>query len=90
MSDQLALFWMCDVLFATRYKKYVMIDPLGAVTKTRKTIEDEQQEEMGQAPTSIMEREQLDPVTGQNFFYIPHLGEVPNIDVPQFLPDLPG
>ena len=67
-----------------------MIDPLGAVTKTRKAIEEEQQEEMGQAPTSILEREQMDRKIGDNYFYIPHLGEVPDIDVPSVLPDLPG
>ncbi|XP_071492099.1 WASH complex subunit 1-like [Diadema antillarum] len=71
------------------YKKYVMIDPLGAVTKTRKAIEEEQ-EEMGQAPTSILQREQIERMTSDNFFYVPHLGEVPDIDVPSFLPDLPG
>lgn len=67
-----------------------MIDPLGAVTKTRKALEDEQEEEMGAAPESIMQREQLDRLTAENYFYVPDLGEVPEIDVPSYLPDLPG
>ncbi|XP_063953782.1 WASH complex subunit 1-like isoform X2 [Lytechinus pictus] len=75
------------------YKKYVMIDPLGAVTKTRKSIEDEEQRtEMGQAPTTILHGEQLDHNIGDRdpFKYTPHLGDVPVLDVPNVLPDLTG
>lgn len=28
--------------------------------------------------------------TAENYFYVPDLGEVPEIDVPSYLPDLPG
>ena len=71
------------------YKKYVMIDPLGAVTKTRKAIEEEQ-EEIGAAPMSITQREQMERQGMENYFYVPDLGDVPEIDVPNYLPDLPG
>ncbi|XP_033114646.1 WASH complex subunit 1-like [Anneissia japonica] len=71
------------------YKKYVMIDPLGAVTKTRKAIEEEQ-EEIGAAPITITQQEQMERMTAENYFYIPNLGDVPEIDVPVYLPDLPG
>lgn len=28
--------------------------------------------------------------TAENYFYVPDLGQVPEIDVPSYLPDLPG
>lgn len=28
--------------------------------------------------------------TAESYFYVPDLGEVPEIDVPSYLPDLPG
>lgn len=72
------------------YKKYVMLDPLaGAVTKTRANIE-EDEEDIGAAPISITQGEALDRLTAQNYFYVPNLGDVPEIDVPVYLPDLPG
>ena len=72
------------------YKKYVMLDPLaGAVTKTRSNIE-EDEEDIGAAPISITQGEEMDRVTAQNYFYVPNLGDVPEIDVPVYLPDLPG
>lgn len=30
------------------------------------------------------------PQTAENYFYVPDLGQVPEIDVPSYLPDLPG
>ena len=72
------------------YKKYVMLDPLsGAVTKTRTTMEEED-ESLGEAPSTITNREQMERGTAENFLYMPGLGEVPEIDVPAYLPDLPG
>ena len=72
------------------YKKYVMLDPLsGAVTKTRTAIEDEESQ-LGEAPTTITNREQIDRAVADNYLYMPGLGEVPEIDVPAYLPDLPG
>lgn len=31
-----------------------------------------------------------DPQVPENYFYVPDLGQVPDIDVPSYLPDLPG
>ncbi|KAF3688872.1 WASH complex subunit 1 [Channa argus] len=73
------------------YKKYVFLDPLaGAVTKTHTTLETEKEEKPFDAPLSITKREQLERQTAESYFYMPDLGEVPEIDVPSYLPDLPG
>ncbi|KAM3869705.1 WASH complex subunit 1 [Diretmus argenteus] len=73
------------------YKKYVFLDPLaGAVTKTHNTLETEKQEKPFDAPLSITKREQLERQTAESYFYVPDLGQVPEIDVPSYLPDLPG
>ncbi|XP_006004515.1 WASH complex subunit 1 isoform X2 [Latimeria chalumnae] len=73
------------------YKKYVLLDPLaGAVTKTHNTLETEKEEKPFDAPLSITKREQLERQTAENYFYVPDLGQVPEIDVPSYLPDLPG
>ncbi|KAJ8381455.1 hypothetical protein SKAU_G00022330 [Synaphobranchus kaupii] len=73
------------------YKKYVLLDPLaGAVTKTHQTLETEKEEKPFDAPLSITKREQLERQTAENYFYVPDLGQVPEIDVPSYLPDLPG
>ncbi|KAJ3596422.1 hypothetical protein NHX12_002829 [Muraenolepis orangiensis] len=59
------------------YKKYVLLDPLaGAVTKTHNALETEK------------EKKPFD--TAESYFYVPDLGQVPEIDVPSYLPDLPG
>jgi len=67
-----------------------MLDPLGAVTKTRQALDDEEVQQMEAAPISISQREMLVPPARENYFYSPGLGEVPLIDVPLDLPDLPG
>ncbi|KAL4659539.1 hypothetical protein GN956_G2711 [Arapaima gigas] len=73
------------------YKKYVFLDPLaGAVTKTHNTLETEKEEKPFDAPLSITKREHLERQTAENYFYVPDLGQVPEIDVPSYLPDLPG
>ncbi|XP_051953708.1 WASH complex subunit 1 isoform X2 [Xyrauchen texanus] len=73
------------------YKKYVFLDPLaGAVTKTHNTLETEKENKPFDAPLSITKREQLERQTAENYFYVPDLGQVPEIDVPSYLPDLPG
>ncbi|CAH1965240.1 unnamed protein product [Acanthoscelides obtectus] len=48
--------------------------------------------ELDDAPCSISERSILNKsiVQSQNFFYTPSIGEVPSLDVPLDLPDLPG
>ncbi|KAM5238634.1 WASH complex subunit 1 [Ctenodactylus gundi] len=73
------------------YKKYVFLDPLaGAVTKTHVTLGAETEEKLFDAPVSISRRGQLEQQVPENYFYVPDLGQVPEIDVPCYLPDLPG
>uniref|UniRef100_A0A8D0NQ04 WH2 domain-containing protein n=1 Tax=Sus scrofa TaxID=9823 RepID=A0A8D0NQ04_PIG len=73
------------------YKKYVFLDPLaGAVTKTHVMLGAETEEKLFDAPLSISKREQLEQQVKKNYFYVPDLGQVPEIDVPSYLPDLPG
>ncbi|XP_062954978.1 WASH complex subunit 1 [Cynocephalus volans] len=73
------------------YKKYVFLDPLaGAVTKTHVMLGAETEEKLFDAPLSISKREQLERQVPENYFYVPDLGHVPEIDVPSYLPDLPG
>jgi WAS family protein 1 len=67
-----------------------MLDPLGAVTKPRQALEEEEEQQMEAAQISISQREMLVQPAGENYFYSPGLGEVPQIDVPLDLPDLPG
>ncbi|XP_067129028.1 WASH complex subunit 1-like [Centruroides vittatus] len=71
------------------YKKYVMLDPLGVVTKVRKSIE-EQEEKIGLAPITITQRDQLEKSEKESYNYNPGMGVVPEMDVPLALPDLPG
>ncbi len=72
------------------YKKYVMLDPLsGAITKVRTAMEEEDSN-LGAAPSTITNREQIERGNADNYLYMPGLGEVPEIDVPAYLPDLPG
>ena len=81
------------LLFNTRknpYKKYVMSDPLaGPVSKTRSNIEEEVGI-IGAAPISVTLGETLAKMIPLSYFYVPNLGDVPQIDVPVYLPDLPG
>ncbi|KAF6037575.1 WASHC1 [Bugula neritina] len=69
------------------YKKYVMLDPRGVVTKTRAADSDEI---LGpdEAPTTIAIGEVIDPQSKETYLYRPDLGEVPTISVPDTLPDL--
>lgn len=73
----------------TRYKKYVLLDPLGVVTKTRSAIEEEVNA-MAEAPSTIVHNEEMFRATAENFLYMPKLGTVPEIAVPELLPNLPG
>lgn len=45
---------------------------------------------IGAAPRSISERSTLTRSTTHSYFYTPKIGEVPELDVPLDLPDLPG
>lgn len=66
-----------------------MLDPLGVVTKTRAAIEEEGAR-MAEAPSTIVHNEDLVKVSVDIFSYIPELGTVPEIAVPDQLPNLPG
>uniref|UniRef100_A0A2K5ESZ5 WASH complex subunit 1 n=1 Tax=Aotus nancymaae TaxID=37293 RepID=A0A2K5ESZ5_AOTNA len=67
------------------YKKYVFLDTLaGAVTKTH------MEEKLFDAPLSISKREQLEQQVPENYFSVPDLGQVPEIDVLSYLSNLPG
>lgn len=72
-----------------RYKKYELLDPLGVVTRIR-TSQEEDDDGLSEAPQTIKDRERLDPLPKENYFYMPGMGEVPEIAVPDFLPDLAG
>ena len=72
-----------------RYKKYVMLDPLGVVTKTRTALENEEAA-LADAPTTIKTSEELQRLQAENYFYIPVIEEVPEIAVPDCLPNLLG
>lgn len=73
------------------YKKYVLLDPLGAITKTRKSLEEEaKDDELGDAPVTITHQDQMEKQDKESYFYHPGMGQVPEMDVPLALPDLPG
>ena len=67
-----------------------MLDPLGAISKIRHTRESENNDVLEAAPLSISQRDNHVRGMRENYFYNPGLGEVPQIDVPLDLPDLPG
>uniref|UniRef100_A0A914VVD7 WASH1 WAHD domain-containing protein n=1 Tax=Plectus sambesii TaxID=2011161 RepID=A0A914VVD7_9BILA len=76
------------------YKYSAVDDPLEHLGKIRPVLPSELVEDnessLGDAPTTIGQRElaqkrQVDP-----FAYRPELGDVADFDVPDFLPDLPG
>ena len=65
-----------------------MLDPLGVVTKTRGAEEEE--ESLAEAPSTITNREEASRPARENIFYMPQAQAVPEIAVPEFLPDLVG
>lgn len=71
------------------YRKYEMSDTL-KIAQKRREDENTTTSEIGAAPLSISERAALTKVPRETYFYSPNLGEVPTIDVPLDLPDLPG
>ncbi|KAL4226300.1 Arp2/3 complex-mediated actin nucleation [Mactra antiquata] len=71
------------------YKKYVMLDPLGVITKTRTALEEEDSG-MADAPNTIKTNEELQRLQADNYFYVPGIGQVPELDVPIALPNLLG
>ena len=71
------------------YKKYVVLDPLeGAKTRTRKEVINNEND-LSEAPVTILKGEQLDNRTKDSLMYMPRMEELPQLDVPNILPDLP-
>lgn len=71
------------------YTNFVMSD---ALENSQQIKEQEHNDgsNIGAAPHSISERSTLTRSSTQNYFYTPNLGEVPALDVPLDLPDLPN
>ena len=66
-----------------------MLDPLGVVTKTRTAIDDKE-EGPAEAPSTIIGREDLLKQNKTEYFYMPGMGEVPEMELPNTLPELAG
>ena len=66
-----------------------MLDPLGVVTKTRST-QDDLEEKMAEAPSTIVQGEELERHSKENLSYRPGLGNVPDLELPSNLPELVG
>ena len=66
-----------------------MLDPLGVITKTRTALEEEELT-MADAPKTIKTNEDLQRLQSENYFYVPGIGEVPELNVPIALPNLLG
>ena len=66
-----------------------MLDPLGVTTKTRAAIEEEEAA-LAEAPSTIINNEEMLRAAADNFLYMPEIGAVPEIAVPDLLPNLPG
>lgn len=71
------------------YKKYVMLDPLGVVTKTRSAIEEEEAS-MAEAPSTITHNQEMLNPMADDLTYRPVMADLPDIAVPGNLPNLPG
>ncbi|KAF5285275.1 hypothetical protein FQR65_LT13289 [Abscondita terminalis] len=71
------------------YKNYIISDPLQS-SITIKKDEVSELSEISAAPHSISDRTTLTRSVTDTIFYSPDLGDVPTIDVPLDLPDLPG
>lgn len=71
------------------YEKYVMLDPLSA-SNEKPVIEETEKTDIAAAPTSIVNNEMYRNENYFTGFYTPAFEEVPSIDVPADLPDLPG
>lgn len=59
------------------------------VTKTRAAVTEEATGP-ADAPTTITQNEELKRQQQESYFYVPDIGNVPEIAVPDFLPNLLG
>ncbi|RZC38909.1 WAS protein family -like 1 [Asbolus verrucosus] len=71
------------------YKNFVMSDALEISQQIKEQVYNDSAS-IGAAPYSISERSTLTRSSTQTYFYTPNLGEVPALDVPLDLPDLPN
>lgn len=65
------------------------LDPLGVVTKTQSSLK-EGASSLADAPSTIMQQEQMMRFATESYSYNPGLGTVPELSVPESLPDLLG
>ena len=73
------------------YERYVMLDPLAVgADKPAATQEAAEKTDIAAAPNSIVNSEAYRNENYFTGFYTPAFEEVPRIDVPADLPDLPG
>lgn len=71
------------------YKNYELSDTL-KVSPRLQEDKATSTSDIGPAPLSISDRSSVSKTSTESYFYTPNLGEVPSIDVPLDLPDLPG
>lgn len=72
------------------YENYEMLDPLSSTIENIRLTDENNVNGPDAAPLSMTQRNGTVRETKDNYFYSPDLGEVPSIDVPLDLPDLPG
>lgn len=75
------------------YKQANIRNPLGDLdTKKKKNLFDQSdaQNDIYEAPQSILKGEQMDAVKREDIGFKPKLGDVPDFNVPTFLPELSG
>ncbi|KAL3282704.1 hypothetical protein HHI36_005877 [Cryptolaemus montrouzieri] len=70
------------------YKEFTISDSLRVTHPTVQT--EENKINIGTAPVSIRDGTPITNLSNQTYFYSPDLGEVPSLDIPLDLPDLPG
>lgn len=67
-----------------------MKDPLEQTGKTKQPEEEEVREDLEEAPLSMLQDSAVDFRSSENYFYAPLLEEMPQLNIPLDLPDLPG
>lgn len=70
------------------YKEFSILKSVQILQPSAKIENNEKN--IGTAPASISERLSFQNLPNQEYFYSPDLGDVPSLDVPLDLPDLPG
>lgn len=86
LINELLLFNTCK----NPYKKYEMSDPFNLQIEENKKLDEMERNGPDAAPKSMTNRLASMQAYKEDYFYSPDLGEVPTIDVPLDLPDLPG